>query len=159
MRAADLGDRLGERVAVGQQVGDAGRLVGQRQQEVVGGDVLVAERRGISFSARWSVVDERLGRARTSGSSSPLTRGQRLDRGPGALADRRDVGRRRLPQEPAREPVLLLEQRERAGAPAPARGCAAPAASRCAAATASWALIVNRSACMRCQAYRIRRSL
>jgi hypothetical protein len=41
---AYVGDRLGKRVAVRQQVGDARVAVGQRQQEMLGRDVLVRER-------------------------------------------------------------------------------------------------------------------
>ena len=43
MRAADLGDRLDEVLAIGQQVGDAGLRLGQGEQDVLGRDVLVAE--------------------------------------------------------------------------------------------------------------------
>ncbi len=43
VRAAHLGDRLFQRAAIGEDVGDARALVGQRQEDVLGRDVLVAE--------------------------------------------------------------------------------------------------------------------
>ena len=43
MRASHLGDRLHQLLAVGEQLGDARLRLRQREQDVLGGDVLVAE--------------------------------------------------------------------------------------------------------------------
>ena len=61
-RRVDLRRRLGDLVALGQQVADAGGLLGQRQQDVVGGDVLVAERLHLALGPLQD-VDQALGGA------------------------------------------------------------------------------------------------
>ena len=80
----DLGRRLRDLVAVGQQVADAGRLVGQRQQEVVGRDVLVAERLHLALGALQHLDEPCEGR--TSGSSSPDTVGSSSTRAEAAFS-------------------------------------------------------------------------
>ena len=143
VRAAHLGDRLLQRVAVGEEVGDAGGGVGQRQQEVLGRDVLVAELRHLLLG--------------------PL---QRLR--PGAEEGRTSVGLAQLRQRPrpprtARAAIAPTSApsfcRIGTTSPRPARSSATSrwagviselrrsAASACAAATASWDLTVNRSGC------------
>jgi hypothetical protein len=60
MRAADLAGRFDQRIAVGKQVGKAGGLVGEREEDVLDRDVLVAERGHLLLSSLED-ADERLG--------------------------------------------------------------------------------------------------
>ena len=108
-RALGLVDRPRQRVALGEHVGDAARRVGERQQQVADGDVLVAARGHLGLGAL-EHLDEGLARAhvRVVGAG----RGRQLgDRAAGAVGDRRDVGGE-LSQRGRGEPVLLLEHGE-----------------------------------------------
>ena len=104
-------------------------------------------RPAISRSARWRTLtkpDE----GRVSGSASPLRRGEAPRPRPApAVADRGDVGAE-LWRTGHDEAVLLLEQGEQEVGGGDL-GLRCSAASRWAAATASWDLIVKRSGCMR----------
>ena len=145
VRPDDSRDRLQQRVAVGEEVGDAGLVPGQREQEVLGRDRLASLRRRLALGGL-----ER----RDEGA-----RGPRLGRlGAADVGQLRDERLRPLARAPRR-------RRRSAGGPAPEKPSACPssASSRCAgvasglpdatadccaAATASWLLIVNRSGCI-----------
>ena len=105
----DLGGRRRDLVAVGEQVADPGGLLGERQQEVVGGDELVAERLHLALGALQD-LDEALGGA-DIGSIAPGDRRQLVDPRRGSVLDRDDVGAD-LPQDRRCETVVLLEDCE-----------------------------------------------
>ena len=109
MRAADLVERLEQLVAVGKQVGDAGLALGEGEEEVLGRDVLVAERLRLLLGLLED-PDELLGGADVRDLVAAQRR-RALDRLPGALAgaSRR---RRRAAAGPGRDAVVLLEQGE-----------------------------------------------
>ena len=144
VRVDDLGGRLRDRVAVGQHVADPGGLVGQRQQDVVGGDVLVAERLHLALGALQD-LDEPLG-GTDVGSVAPGDRRQLVDPRRGGVLDRYDVGAD-LPQDRRRETVVLLEdcEEQMGGRVSVLRRCEA---MRIAAATASRPIVVKRSDCI-----------
>ena len=106
MRAAHFGDRLLQRVGVGEEVGDAGVLLGQRQQEVLGGDVLIAEHRHL-FLGPLEHPDQGGGGAHLCGLAQLR---QVLDRLHRAGAYRIDV-RGELLQDRDDQPVGLAQQR------------------------------------------------
>ncbi len=105
-RALGLGDRLGKRLAIGQQIGCRRALLGEREQQVADGDVLVAERGHLLLGALQH-GDEALGGTRLGRLAAADGR-QGRDGAPGTLVDRGDVGRQ-LAQGGRGESVLLLE--------------------------------------------------
>ena len=120
MRAADLGDRLDEVLAVGQQVGDAGLRLGEREQDVLGRDVLVAEAGRLLLGLLQDPDELARGADVGDGVAAQLGQLVRSPRGPGraascgidaeALQDRHD------------DALVLLEQGERAGGAGRPRG-------------------------------------
>ena len=147
VRAAHVGERLQQ--ALARRAGGAQRLAGgavvagEREQQVLDGDVLVLERRA-------SRARRRAGSAGARATSSARPRcasvGSVVERGVDVGAQR--VGRDADLAEHGRdEAALLVEQRgeqmQRGDLRVAARGASASAACR-----ASWVLIVKRSACM-----------
>jgi hypothetical protein len=106
VRPPRLGDRLDERLALGKDVGDARCLVGEREQDVLDRDELVAER-GHLLLGPLEDANEPLRRPELRLGVAAQRR-QVGDRGPGALGDRADVGGE-LAQDRGDEAVLLLE--------------------------------------------------
>ena len=142
--ALRLGDGLGQRLAVGQQVGGRRGLVRQRQEQVADGDVLVTEGRRLLLGP----LQHREKALRRPGLRLGVAadRGQLGDRGLGPLGDRGDVGGQ-LAQRSRGETILRSSNASnRCGGTT--SGLRAATARRCASATASWDLMVNRSACM-----------
>ena len=97
VRAAHLGHRLFQRAAVGEDVGDAGALVGEREQDVLGRDVLVAELRHLALGLLEDLDEGRGGTdlGRLGQLRQPLHRlhragGDRVDVGAQLLQDRHD---------------------------------------------------------------------
>ena len=128
-------------------VGRAGRpppgLVGEREQQVLDRDELVAERRHLLLGAL-EHADEALRRADLG--LLAAHRSAAACRCASGCARRSPRRRRRACAARGGEPVLLVEQ----GGEQVRRGdlgLRLSPASRCAAATASWDLIVKRSAC------------
>ena len=105
--AAHLLDRLGELRARG--AGVDLRVVGQREQQVLGGDELVAHRARGLVGVLEHVHEVGAERGRRLGVAGD--RGQRVERLVGAAADRLGVGVR-APQHRHDDPAVLLEQRE-----------------------------------------------
>ena len=145
MRAADLRDRLDQVLAIGKQIGDARPLLGQGEQDVLGRDVLVAEAGGLLLGLLQD-PDELARRAARPG---------RCCRSAGAAC--------RSPRGPCeRASCASTPRRCRTGTTTPSSwssrarsrwggatsGFEFSEASRCAAATASWDLTVNRSGCI-----------
>ena len=109
VRAADLGDPLGQRAAVGKQVRQARGLVREGEQEVFGRDVLVAQR-GHLLLGTLEGANEGL-RGPDLGLRFAADRGQAGDRRERALADRAQI-RVELLEHRHHEAVLLVQQRE-----------------------------------------------
>ncbi len=105
VRAAHLGDRLLQRAAVGEEIGDAGAGLGQGEEDVLGGDVLVAERGHLLFGPLQG-RDEGGGGTHLGGLTQLR---QLLDRGYRAARDRVRVGAELL-QDRHHQPVLLAQQ-------------------------------------------------
>ena len=110
VRAADLLDRLGERLVAGavraQRVAGGAGGLGEREQQVLGGDVLVAELAGLALGGAQDV--EQLARvARLAGAGGD--RRQRVDRRVDGGADRLGLGLE-LAQGRLDHALLLLEQ-------------------------------------------------
>ena len=145
MGAADLGDRLDQFLAIGQQVGDAG--LAARPGRAGCARSRCTRRRGRSTPSRPAAAPRRT--RSTGGRPGRCCRSAgaacRSRRGPWRA---RPARRRRGAAEPARRrPRPAPAGRGGDGAERP-RGSSPRTASRCAAATASWDLIVNRSGCI-----------
>ena len=148
VRAADLGDRLRQAVLRGaggaQRVARLGAVAGQREQQVLGRDVLVLELAHLALGVAQD-PDELAGRA--GGLAAGADRGQRRRartcvsraHGGGVGAELGEHGRD--------DAAVLLEQHDEQVLGRDLR-VAARSASDPAAAMASWDLIVNRSACI-----------
>ena len=106
-RSLGLVDGADQRLAVGQDVGDTAAGVGEREQQVADGDVLVTASGHLALRPLQH-VDE--GARRADLRLFAADRGQLGDRPAGAIGDRGDV-RGELAQRRGREAVLLLEQR------------------------------------------------
>ena len=145
VRPAHLGDRLRQRVAVGQQVGERPRTC--RRGRAGGARWRCTRRRApaISFSARCSARTKACD-GRTSGSASPPSLGSPRPRP--ALAGGSRRRRRRASAAPAPRGPSSWSSRASSRCAGATSGLRRSAASRCAAATASWDLIVNRSGCI-----------
>ena len=145
VRADHLVDRLRMRVAVGKHVGDAGLGPRPSRAAVLGRDVCRPSA-AASRSAAWRVWSRaRLGRGLGGLRHRSDRAGRRSSRWPGAQVAEVDADPL---QDRHREAVGLGEQARAAGGRALASGLPAAAADCCAAATASWLLIVNRSGCI-----------
>jgi hypothetical protein len=110
--AADLGDRLDEavlrRARGAERVARAGLVLGEREQEVLGGDVLVLE---VAHLLLGEAQDANELGGRTGGLTAGAQRGQGLDGRVGVGAHARDVGAELL--EHGRDDAsVLLEQDE-----------------------------------------------
>ena len=104
VRAADLLDGLGDVVALGQAVDG----VGEGEQQVLGGDVLVAELAGLALGGAQDVQQL----ARGGGlAGAGRDRGQAVERAADLAAEGARVGAH-LAQHGADDPLLLVEQRE-----------------------------------------------
>ena len=133
MRPAHLGDRGQQRLAIAEQLGAAGAFRRQREEQVLGGDVLVAEG-GHLLLGPLQGAGELRGEGLTSGAPPrSASAGPRF--APSALLDLADVAPR-LAQDRHDEPALLAQEGEQQVDGRDLRGCLS-AASRWAAATAS----------------------
>ena len=109
VRPADLRDSLQERVAAGQEVAQSGGLVREGEQEVLGGDVLVAEPGHLLLRPLQGTHECLRGPQVWIGIAAQAR--QTVDRSERPLADRGDVGAELL-EDRHDQAVVLIEQRE-----------------------------------------------
>ena len=140
---AHLADRLVDRVAVGQELAEP-VVLGQRQQHVVGRDVLVAE--PAPFPARRGAASPP--GSRTSAAPRPRRRVSAAAPPPRWPAPRSSPCRRRLAAGSGPPALPADRAGRRAGGAERSPGCDGCAPAPAPLATASCAFVVNRSACI-----------
>ena len=136
----------GMRLLALEQVGHRAAALGEADEQVLGGDVLVADLGGGLLRRRVSAASSRgESRGRRRSSRSPWAASASSCSRP--AADRAGCAPTAV-SSAGGDALGLLEQRDAAGAQARRRGCPSAAARRTAAETASWLLVVRRSASM-----------